>query len=199
MPTFSRLHMYLAAGSTQVTGESPDAGYTDQIQLTGISWDISRGKDTGAGSNRGTVEPGLFEFSKSMDKASTAMLTHMKNGEELSAIVVLASHPDSTDAASSDYMLVFGLTNVRIVEYKIDANDGEKSGEIKEDWSFTYSELNIRYTPPNRDALESQHRRVVETTSKSELESILAKFAALKAPQQIDVKPDLQKLYSRFE
>jgi len=199
MSSFSRLHMYLAANSAQVMGESTDAGYADQILLTGFNWELSRGKDTKAGTDRGEVEPGAFEFSKPMDKASTAMLTHMRNGEELSALVTLASHPDSKDAESSDYMLVFGLEDVRITDYKVDACDGEKGGEIKEDWTFTYSKLTVRYTPPGAAALTSEHIRKSETGRKQELEEILGKFASLKPPQQISVRPDLEKLYEQFK
>lgn len=195
MPTFSRLHMQLKDASTnlRMTGEASDQDYRDQISLSSISWDMSRKPDTAAQNTRGRAQPGEFEFSKQMDKASTSMLTKMRNGVRLKAVVTLDSPEDS------GFKLTLTLTNARITDYKVNIKDGEKSGEIEEDWTFTYDKINVDYMPTEKETLSTEQKRdASDGSAKAALDAVLEAFKALNDAKRIDVSTTLKKEYPKL-
>ncbi len=174
-----------------IAGESADAGFPGQIQLSSVSWDMGREKgEAGSGSTRGRVEPGEFEISKLMDTASTSMLSQLRFGTRLSAVVTLVS-PDA-----NSFKLTITLTNARINDFKVDAKDGEKSGEVKEDWTFTYSDIKVEYKPPEGAPLITMQKRTTETKAKDAQEAIMEAFKALDPPKRISVAKELKASYS---
>lgn len=197
MPTFSRLLMQLKDASTsanlRIAGEAADKDYRDQIQIMSIGWAMGRGNAKGVGETRGAAQPEEFTFRKEMDRASTAMLNKMRHGVRLSAVVTLDSLEDST------FKLTLRLNNVRIVDYQINGKDGDKSGEIVEDWSFTYDEIVVDYSPTARDNLTTRQKRAPDTEGhKATMDAILDSFKALNEPKRIDVSARLRKDYPKL-
>ena len=194
MPTFSRLYLQLKDATTnlRMTGEATDQDYRNQIQLSGVSWDMSRGKAEASGGTRGRPEPGEFEFSKVMDRSSTSMLIKMRHGVRLTAVVTLDSPDDSS------FKLTITLKNARISSYKMDIKDGEKSGEIKEDWAFTYSEIEVEYKTLEDGVMPTSHKRTKETSSKDAQDSIIASFKALNDAKRIVVSATLKSEYPKL-
>ncbi|MDP9901042.1 type VI secretion system tube protein Hcp [Variovorax ginsengisoli] len=195
MSTFSRLHMQLTDADTNLpmVGESADQTYSGQIQLARIAWDMSRAAPRGLGLTRGKSQPEAFSFSKVMDQASTAMLTKMRHGVRLRAVVTLDSPEDS------GFKLTLTLNNARIAEYKVDINDGEKSGAISEDWTFTYDEIAVEYMPTAKETLTTRHKRAPGAESgKASLDAVLEAFKALNEARRIDVSATLKKEYPKL-
>ncbi|MDY0745967.1 type VI secretion system tube protein Hcp [Paucibacter sp. R3-3] len=192
MSSFSRLYLKLTAGGAEVPGEATDADYLGQIVLSSMKWNIARAKET-EGRDRGRPEPGELDFSKLMDKSSTPMMEHMKVAKELVAVLTLDSHTDSK------IKLLITLTGARLTGFKIDASDSEKSGEIKEDWSLTYSKLTLQYTSELGTTKTSNHERTVDMAGRDDVQALLDKFKALKSEQLIQVKGDLQSAYNKAE
>ncbi len=194
MPTFSRLYLQLKDATTNspVTGEATDQGYRNQIQISSVSWDMSRSKTEAAGGTRGRAEPEEFEFSKLMDRASTPMLTKMRHGALLTAVLTLDSPEDSS------FKLTITLEGARISSYKIDIKDGEKSGEIKEDWSFIYSEIKFEYKTLEDGALLTSHKRTKETGNKDAQDAVLESFKALNEAKRIKVSASLKSEYPKL-
>lgn len=197
MPTFSRLLMQLKDASTsanlRIAGEAADKDYRDQIQIMSIGWAMGRSTPKGVGETRGTAQPEEFTFRKEMDRASTAMLNKMRHGVRLDAVVTLDSLEDST------FKLTLRLNNVRIVDYRVDGKDGDKSGEIVEDWSFTYDEIVVDYSPKSGDNLTTRQKRTPDTSAnKATMDAILDGFKALNEPKRIDVSARLKKDYPKL-
>lgn len=192
MPTFSRLHMYLevADSSAPITGEAADLDFLRQISLKSFNWRISRAnKERRAASSmgdRGRAVPDAFDISKSMDKASTPMLTRLTAGTKLNAIITLAAHDES------NFRFTAKLSNIRIVEYKVNGKDGDKSGDIDEDWTFNYDSITVEYVPElspgERVAkpLSSTHKRSAQDSDKgaSGVQGVLSAYGALAAPEK---------------
>lgn len=195
MATFSRLHMQLTDASTnlRMKGEATDHDYRDQIQLSSVAWGMSRATPQGQGVTRGKSQPEEFTFRKMMDQASTSMLTKMRHGVRLNAIVILDSPDDS------GFKLTLKLNNARIAEYRIDIKDGEKSGDISEDWTFTYDEIVVEYMPTAKETLTTRQKRAPGAeSSKAVLDSVLDAFKALNEARRIDVSTTLKKEYPKL-
>jgi len=194
MPNFSRLHMRLKDASTgsPLVGEATDRDYRDQIQLTNFSWDMGRKKADGGSKTRGEVQPGEFEFSKTMDRASTAMLSKMRNGVRLHALVTIDSQEESS------FKLTVELTDVRIIDYRVSAKDGEKSGEISEDWTFTYSKLVMEYQATGERTRSTTQQRPPDSMSgKAVMDAVLNAFKDLNDPWRIDAVERLRQDYPK--
>ena len=177
MPTFSRLHMYLevADKNLPIVGDATDLDFLRQIQLNGFAWKLSR---RSAQDSRGRPEPDAFSFSKSMDKASTQMLTRLTAGTKLNAIVTLVGH------AESSFKFIVKLSNVRICEYKVSGKDGAKSGTVDEHWTFNYDTVDLQYTPELKGnertarTKSSSHRRSAQASTASSTGGLTA-YASL--------------------
>lgn len=205
MPSFSRLHMYLevASSSAPITGEAADLDFLRQISLKSFSWRINRaGKDkdgTSSGSDRGRAVPETMEISKSMDKASTQMLSKLTAGTKLNAIITLAAHEES------DFRFTARLSNIRIVDYQISGKDGDKSGEIDEDWTFNYDSIKLEYVPELQanervaKPLSSNHMRSAQDSDKGSADgkSVLSAYKALTPSDQKSTATALKSEYDK--
>lgn len=202
MPSFSRLHMYLevASSSAPITGEAADLDFLRQICLKSFNWRINRAaKDTGGGSDRGRAAPEAFEISKSMDKASTQMLSKLTAGTKLNAIITLAAHEES------NFRFTAKLSNIRIVHYQISGKDGDKSGEIDEDWTFNYDSITLEYVPepaPNERVakpLSSNHKRSAQDSDRGSADgkSVLSAYKVLAPADQKSTATTLKSEYDK--
>lgn len=142
MPISARMYMYLKGtdNNQPITGEVVDAEFAQQIDIDGWDWEMSYEKNQSKLEVREKPEPGLFTFTKIMDRSSLQMLNRLKSGEKLSAILTLVENSDYA------FQLIIRLRNVRIIEYKVDGKDGEKSAELKENWTFNYDEITFENT-----------------------------------------------------
>lgn len=205
MPTFSRLHMYLevASSSAPITGEAADQDFLRQISLKSFSWRLNRGskdadKTRGAG-DRGRAAPEAFEISKSMDKASTQMLSKLTAGTKLNAIITLAAHEES------NFKFTAKLSNIRIVDYRVSGKDGDKSGEIDEDWTFNYDTITLEYVPeppPGERVskpLSSNHKRSAQDSDRGSADgkSVLSAYKALTPADQKSTGAALKTEYEK--
>ena len=195
-----------AKGNAKTFGEATDEEFAGQILLDGFSWSMDYVKDKakegstvasqrgGRGEvERGRPEPGKFDIEKAMDRASTAMLTHLKKGTKLTITISLAAHAHST------FKLVIKLTAARIVDYTINGKDGDKSGEIDERWTFTYEQIDFTHQPevgPNEKAgvMTSTHKRSANAKDQKStgVASVLSAYTSLSAPDQKQAGKDLK-------
>ena len=200
MTTFARQYLHLsgAISGKQIEGEVLEAQFENQISLVGWDWALKRNTaEEVQTNNRGNVArvnaiPDTFGCSKLMDKSSLPMLNSMKAGEKLTAKVTLASATDTR------FTLVIKLKNVRIIDYKMDAEDGEKSGSIKEDWTFNYDEVTFEHAaePPKGGGLKnftSTHKRPAQaSTEKSDTKTYVDQFGSFSKSEQMSIGKDLK-------
>lgn len=200
MTTFARQYLLLsgAISGKQIEGEVPETQFENQISLTGWNWALKRNtteevqSHNKGGVSRANAIPDTFGCTKLMDKSSLPMLNSMKAGEKLTATLTLAS---ATDAR---FTLVIKLKNVRIIDYKMDAEDGEKSGSIKEDWTFNYDEVTFEHAaePPKGGGLKnftSTHKRPAQaSTEKSASKAFVDDFGRFSKSDQMSIGKDLK-------
>jgi len=156
-------------------GEATDAEYLDQIEITSWNWDVKQTSETSKKSTAGAagvpspnaVEPSLLKFSKTMCRATSGMLTAMREGELLKAVFALEEDSDA------DFLLRITLDRVRILEYDLSVN----GAEVSEDWQLNYETIRFDYRPNAREGeLTAQLTRPASasTDTNSKEEKILA-------------------------
>lgn len=133
------LFLKLESPSGVILGDSRVKEYKDQIELSDWKWSINRKAENG------DVEPGIFQFSKLMDRSTTPMLGAMRNGESLKALINLE------DASNEDFHLVITLEQVRITSFKLDAEADDAGGAVEEDWDFNYESIKFEYRATDKE------------------------------------------------
>jgi len=226
MTAFTRLYMHLEVAGTgaPIAGEAADLDFMRKIVLSGMNWTIKRsdeetrsargpargsaratatagtGGSSSSASSRVRAEPEVLEISKPMDKASTQMLTQLTAGNKLNVIVSLAG------ALESSFLLTITLTNARITEFKLNVKDGEKAGEVEEDWTFNYDTISFAYkteAAPGGTAktLSSSHKRDAgDSTEKSStgVEKVMTAYKDLSSESdKRQAATDLRKAFEK--
>ncbi|QHJ00985.1 hypothetical protein GT347_25140 [Xylophilus rhododendri] len=134
----ARLFLMLTAPSGAIKGESLVAGKRDWIEIDDWNWklDPSSNKD-----DPEAIRPSVLSFTKTMDRSTTAMLSAMRNGTELSASIQME------DASLRLFDLRVRLDKVRILSYEMSTQISEKRLAVDETWTFDYDTLLLEYQP----------------------------------------------------
>ena len=147
---FMKLNKLQSDGTTvgnQIKGDAVATGFTDQIEIDNWDWGVARkASDSMKGSyDTGTenqVEPSVFTFSKSMDRASMPMLASAAAADLLQAVITLKD-----SSMDNDFQLVITMTKVGICDYDMNAQNEAKSGSVEEKWTFDYETISFNYVP----------------------------------------------------
>jgi type VI protein secretion system component Hcp len=150
------------AGVDRFRGEAKDAEYRNQIEINDWKWNLIPPSDSssmaGTGANASqsvnAAEPSILSFSKTMCRASSAMLKAMMTGEFLHAVISLEEDSDV------DFLLTLTLTEVRICGYELDIS----GPEVKEKWDLDYKDIKFlyrrNYADVNGDLLVERQARI---------------------------------------
>ncbi len=184
------------AGVDRFRGEAKDALYRDQIEINDWKWSLVQPTDTssmaGTGANASqtvnAAEPSILGFSKTMCRASSAMLNAMKSGEFLHAVFALEEDSDV------DFLLTLTLTEVRIVGYELDIS----GPDVSEKWELDYKDIEFLYRRNYADVrgdLTVKLKRSANASKDSPSGSSEAKIMSLAEKLSADeLKPLLKKL-----
>jgi type VI protein secretion system component Hcp len=137
----ARLFLLLTAPSGAIRGESRVADKRDWIDIDDWSWklDPSANKD-----DPEAIRPSVLSFTKTMDRATTAMLTAMAKGTVMTAAIQL------DDASRSMFDLSLRFDKVRLVDYEVSTEIGDKSQSVQETWTFDYASVLFEYRADTR-------------------------------------------------
>lgn len=90
-----------------------------------------------------------FNFSKRVDFATTQLLNSMKAGDVFPLAVLTINQRSS----NSGMVLIFTVTNLRLLDYSLRAEVSETMTDMKEQWKAEFRSLSYVYK--NRKAIES--------------------------------------------
>lgn len=185
MASHTKLYMKLT-GSTQglIKGESQVAGFKDQIELDDWKWALERKADADVS------EPSVFGFSKVMDRASTAMLSAMRNGEPLTAVISME------EASQQQFRLLVTLEGVLITQYDVRAQVQDAGGGVDEDWHFDYETVRFDYRATTKEGMSTATLRRPPGASKTAPDSNEQKIVELARPLS---KEQLDKTWKAIE
>jgi len=127
-----------------IDGESRDDKHRGEIDILSWSWGMSQpGAGTGSTRRRGNVVVEDVTLSRSVDKASPALMLKCASGEHIEKLELAAKKPGATD----DYYTVT-FEDCNCTSFNQSAGGGE---EPVESVSFTYSKVKVEYKPQNDD------------------------------------------------
>jgi len=140
MSALAKLFLKLNGPKGPIAGDSRIRGYMGHIEIDDWSWSLQREKPPSGGDKDLVTVPSAIAFSKLMDRASTPMLTAMKDGDDLTAIITLE------ETASSQFKLVLKLEEARLLDYGLEIKGDEKGGSAEESWTLDYRVITIERT-----------------------------------------------------
>lgn len=156
MADTSRLFMKLTkkASGDMINGEAVVTEFKNQIELEDWNWNLGRDKSDGSlartavaargAEQLGSVTPSPLAISKYMDRSTPSILSAMVADELLTAQITLE------EAADVEFALVIDLSNVRVLNYEVDGDVEDKSGQVKERWTLNYEEIKFHYSLPGQ-------------------------------------------------
>ena len=144
----ARSDMFLKATgqrSGAILGEANDKIFINQIDVVDWSWGMTA-PSTLAGQRTGRVQLSELKLVKRADKASTALMSVLKDNE-LMPSVVLTVRKSGGPGQSLPYLIVT-LTDARINTYNINSTVGEEGAPLLlEHISLSFKSITIDYTP----------------------------------------------------
>jgi type VI secretion system Hcp family effector len=176
----AKLFMKLTGSSSGlIKGEAKVANFKDQIELTDWKWSIARkGKDA-----QKAAEPSTFGFSKYMDRATTAMLGSMRNGEPMTAVIGME------EASREHFRLIITLEGVMIIGYDFATQINDSGGSIEESWSFDYDTVRFDYRSQAKDGMSTlilERPSDASTEAPSSPETKMIELARDMAPDKVE-------------
>jgi type VI secretion system secreted protein Hcp len=125
-----------------VEGEATHKDHKGEIEILSWSWDVSQtsGASAGGGSGRGKANPGEFVFTHIYDKASPVLAKHAASGKHFKDAKLTARKAGEGQKA----FLTVTLKEVFITRV---APSGESEGDITEEVTATYKDIEFAYKP----------------------------------------------------
>jgi type VI secretion system secreted protein Hcp len=128
--------------SGEITGESNDKEFANQIDVVDWSWSMTAPSAVG-GARTGRVLMGELKLVKRADRASTALMSVMSTNELLKTAVLSVRKAGGTHLP----YFVVSLTEARIVAFNVQSDIGSDGAPVlTENLSLAYKEISIDYT-----------------------------------------------------
>jgi len=136
------------AKSGTIKGETIDAARKDEIDVLGWSWGMRAQTDMGGGGAAGKTSLRELDVRKTVDSASTALMSAMRNNEPIKRAVLTVRKAGSQPL---DYLKITIETG-RITSIDVEsAADG--SPDLVERVSFSFQKIGVEYVPQGSDGL----------------------------------------------
>jgi type VI secretion system secreted protein Hcp len=128
--------------SGEITGESIDKEFTNQIDIVDWSWGMSA--PSAVGSTRvSRVLMGELKLVKRADRASTSLMSVMSTNELLTTAVLSVRKAGGTQMP----YFVVSLTDARVVAFSVQSDiSPDGAAVVTENLSLAYKEISIDYT-----------------------------------------------------
>ena len=122
----------------KISGESRDAVYPGQIQVSGWSWGMSSSSSMGGMGASGKAALSELGISKGVDTASTALMSVMRNNEVIKKGVLTVRKAGSKPL---DYFKII-FERARITSYSVGSQSGP---ELTEQLSIAFEKIEVQY------------------------------------------------------
>ena len=127
----------------EIVGESSDKRFTGQIEVVDWNWGMTAPSAVG-GTRTARTQLSDLKLVKRVDKASTAMMSVMKNNELLTTAVLSIRKAGGTNPLP---YLVITLSNARLSAYSVESDISENGAPVlTENWSLSFKSIQIDHT-----------------------------------------------------
>jgi len=128
----------------EIVGESTDKRFTSQMDIIDWGWGMTAPSAVG-GTRTGRALMSDVKIVKRVDKASTALMSVMKNNEILSTAVLSVRKAGGVNAALPYYVMT--MTQARITAYEVRSDfNAEGSPTLTEHLTLGFKSVTIDYT-----------------------------------------------------
>ena len=122
----------------KINGESSDAVYSGQIQVNGWSWGMSGSSSMGGMGASSKTALSELSISKSVDTASTALMSVMRNNEVIKKGILTVRKAGSKPL---DYFKII-FERARITSYSVGSQSGP---DLSEQLSIAFEKIEVQY------------------------------------------------------
>jgi type VI secretion system secreted protein Hcp len=135
-------------GSRQgvIKGEAQDLAHKDEIDVLGWNWGMSGNFMHGQATAKVTVRE--LRVSKKVDRATTALMSALRNNEVIKKALLTVRKAGGTDPV--EYFTVT-MEKARIASIDHQAGDGIDPAALMEEISIAFTVMNVEYKPQGAD------------------------------------------------
>lgn len=138
---FAEIYLDLQYGGARIEGSSQVESYKNHIELFDWSWGIVLGDvSPTAQSSERQAQGNMVSIKKPLDKATTAMLKLLQNGETCTSGTLLM-----VQQGERPVEMKIMLRNVRVMSYDLDVETADREVELTEKWMLGYDKVEISY------------------------------------------------------
>jgi type VI secretion system secreted protein Hcp len=137
----------------QISGEAHDDKHKNEIEVLGWSWGMQGKPSLGGGGATGKATIRELKITKRVDKASTALMSALRNNEPIKVATLTIRKAGKTPL---EYLII-KIEDGRVVSLDIETSDAADSTALVERVSFSFNKISIEYKPqgPDGNALGS--------------------------------------------
>ena len=133
------MFLYIEGQKTgKILGESKDAVYSGQMHINGWSWGMSSSGSMGGGTGSAKTALSEISISKDVDTASTALMSVMRNNEQIKKGVITVRKAGSKPI---DYFKII-FEKARITSHTVGSQSGP---ELTEQLSIAFEKIEVQY------------------------------------------------------
>jgi len=131
-----------------IKGESlDDSKHKGEIEILSWSWGMEGKPSLGGGGASGKATIRELKIVKRVDKASTALMSALRNNEVIKEAVLTLRKVGKTPL---EYLTIT-IEEGRVVSLEIEGGDVKGSPALVERVSFSFNKIGIQYTPQGED------------------------------------------------
>ncbi len=134
--------------SGAIKGEANDTARKDEIDVVGWSWGMRAQTEMAGGGAAGKTSMRELNVHKKVDSASTALMSAMRNNEQIKRAVLTVRKAGSQPV---DYFKIT-VENGRITAIDVESAD-DGSTDLVERLSFSFQKIGVEYVPQGEDGL----------------------------------------------
>jgi len=134
----------------EIKGESQDdSKHKGEIEVLSWSWGMQGKSSLGGGAASGKATMRELRIVKKVDKASTALMSALRNNEAIKEAVLTLR---KTGGSKLEYLKIT-IQDGRVMALEIEAGDEAGSSTLVEKVSFSFNKIAVEYTPQGGDGL----------------------------------------------
>jgi type VI secretion system secreted protein Hcp len=137
------------ASSGVIKGEAQDTAHAGEIDVVSWSWGMAGKASLGGGKATGKAEIQELRIVKRADRASTALMSALRNNEVIvKAVLTLRK----AGKPALEFMKVT-IEQGRVIALTINAGDQVGGADVVEHVAFTFNKITVEYLPQGKDGL----------------------------------------------
>jgi type VI secretion system secreted protein Hcp len=130
-----------------IAGESQDSKHKNEIEVLAWSWGMQGKPSLGGGGASGKSTIRELRVTKRVDKASTALMSALRNNEPIKVATLTIRKVGKTPL---EYLTI-KIEDGRVMSLEIEAGDASNAPGLLERVNLSFNKITVDYTPQGPD------------------------------------------------